>query len=330
MTRSDKGFYSQAVTGENINPQKSPRFTGIQTFMRSPLLHSTGEALSDVDIGIVGVPYDGGVTYRTGARLGPRAVREGSVLIRTVNHHTQIAPFDSSVVRDLGDVQFRNSQDMDSSIEDLTSFYTILKQADVTPLSVGGDHSISYPILKALAADGPVAMIHVDAHTDTMGPLYGAKFHHGAPFYHAAKEGLIDPKHCIQIGIRGSEHLGTENNSLAMGMRVVFIEEFVEIGVKGVIDEIQKTVGDMSCYFSFDVDGLDPVYASGTGTPEAGGLHMREAVDIIRGCRNLNFVGADLVEIAPMYDPTEVTTINAAALLFEITCLLSESIVSRR
>ena len=326
----DESIYINPVTGEKINPQKAARFTGIQSFMRSPLLQTTGEKLADIDIGLIGVPYDGGVSYRSGARLGPRAVREKSVLTRTENHHTRVAPFDICRVRDLGDVPFRNVLDMESSVDDIFNYYCALKKAGVAPMSVGGDHSISYPILKAMAADGPVAMVHIDAHVDSLGPLFGAKFHHGAPFYHAAKEGLIDPGHCVQIGIRGSEHQGTGNNSLDMGMRVIFIEEFEELGVDGVIAEARKVVGDMPAYFTFDVDGLDPVYASGTGTPEGGGIHMREAIKLIRGCRGLNIIGADLVEVAPMYDPTEVTTINAATLLFEITCLLSESVANHK
>lgn len=328
MSFSDESKIKNPVTGEEINPQISPRYSGVLSFMRTLMLTQTGESLQDLDIGIVGVPFDGAVTYRAGARLGPREVREKSVLTRTVNHHTKVAPFDICRIRDLGDIPLRNSIDVEGCMDDIFNFYNILQKAKVAPLSVGGDHSISYPILKALAKDGPVGMIHIDAHVDTLGPLFGAKFHHGAPFYHAAKEGLIDPTRCVQIGIRGSEHLGTENNSLEMGMRVIFIEEFEELGVEGVIAEARRVVGNGPTYFTFDVDGLDPVYASGTGTPEAGGLNMREAIRIIRGMRGVNIIGADLVEVAPMYDPTEVTGINAATLLFEITCLLSESVAA--
>lgn len=330
MSFGEESLRNNPVTGEEYNPQKSPRYSGVSTFMRAPLLEMTGEELSSLDIGMVGVPFDGGVTFRPGARLGPKAVREASRLMRTMHHATQVAPFDLCRVRDLGDVLFRNHYDMDSCVEDMIEYFTALHQAGVAPLSVGGDHSISYPVLKAIAADQPIAMIHFDAHTDTMGPLFGAKFHHGAPFYHAAKEGLIDPNHCVQIGIRGSEHHGTPNNSLDMGMRVIFIEEFVDLGVEAVIAEARKIVGDMPTYLTFDVDGLDPIYAPGTGTPESGGISMREAQQILRGLRGINFVGADVVEVAPCYDPTEITAQTGATLMFEMLCLLSEATAKRK
>lgn len=329
MSFADESIRTHPVTGRQYNPQKSPRYSGVSTFMRVPLLEASGETLSDLDIGMVGVPFDGGVTYRPGARLGPAAVREASRLIRTQHHATQIAPFDLCRIRDLGDVLFRNHYDVDSCVEDMIEFFSAMYKAGVAPLSVGGDHSISYPILKAIASDGPLAMVHFDAHVDTMGPLFGAKFHHGAPFYHAAKEGLIDPKHCVQLGIRGSEHQDMPNNSLEMGMRVIFIEEFVDMGPQAVIAEIRDVVGDMPVYLTFDVDGLDPIYAPGTGTPESGGIHMREAQQILKGLRGLNFVGGDVVEIAPCYDPTELTAQTGATLMFEILCLLAEATATR-
>lgn len=330
MGFEDESIRENPVTGERYNPQKSARYSNVSTFMRAPLLEMTGEKLNDLDIGMIGVPFDGGVTYRPGARLGPKAVREASRLMRTLHHATGIAPFDLCRVRDLGDVLFQNHFEINSCVEDMVAYYQKIHAAGVKPLSVGGDHSISYPILKAIASEQAVAMVHFDAHTDTMGPLFGSKFHHGAPFYHAAKEGLIDPKHCIQIGIRGSEHNGTPNNSLEMGMRVIFIEEFIELGVEGVIREIRKTVGDMPTYLTFDVDGLDPIYAPGTGTPESGGIHMREAQQILRGIRGLNFIGGDVVEVAPCYDPTEITAQTAVTLMFEILCLLAESTSNRK
>lgn len=330
MNFGDESILRNPVTGEEYNLQKSARYSGVSTFMRAPLLEMTGEELSELDIGMVGVPFDGGVTFRPGARMGPRAVREASRLMRTLHHATQVAPFDLCRVRDLGDVLFKNHHSVESCMEDMIEYFTALHAAGVVPMSIGGDHSVSYPILKAIASEGPIAMVHFDAHVDTLGPLFGAKFHHGAPFYHAAKEGLIDPAHCIQIGIRGSEHQGTPNNSLEMGMRVIFIEEFVDMGPQAVIAEVRKVVGDMPTYLTFDVDGLDPIYASGTGTPEAGGIHMREAQQILRGLRGLNFVGGDVVEVAPCYDPTEVTAMSGATLMFEILCLLSEAVAQRK
>ncbi len=331
MSHFDENKYKNPVTGEEIHRQLTPRFTGLQTFMRLPSMESGNEKLQGLDIGVIGVPYDAAVTYRTGARMGPREVREKSILTRSFNPLTKVAPYEICRVSDLGDVPFRNGNDEESSNEDIYQYYQALTAASVAPMSIGGDHSISYPILKALAEQsGPLGLIHIDAHVDTLEGFQGAKFSHGSPFFHAVNEGLIDPKKCIQIGIRGSEHQGLNSNSEKFGMRVIYIEEFEELGVDAVIAEARKVVDDAPTYFTFDIDGLDPVYASGTGTPEAGGLTVREANQLIRGCRGLDIIGSDLVEVAPMYDPTEVTGVTAATLLFELTCLLSESVANNK
>lgn len=204
-----------------------------------------------------------------------------------------------------------------------------IRSAGALPLSAGGDHSITFPILKVLGADAPVGLIHIDAHTDTWDDFHGSKFHHGSPFRRAVEAGVLDPKRTIQIGIRGAQNTpeGWEY-SLKNGMRVVFMEEFTEIGVKGVIDEARKVVGEMPTYISFDVDGLDPVYAPGTGTPEIGGITTVEALQLLRGLGGLWLVGADVVEVAPPFDPSGNTALVGATLMFELLCLLAQSLRS--
>ncbi|MDF3933817.1 agmatinase [Pseudomonas citronellolis] len=313
------------LSGTPYDPQKRPRFAEIATFMRAPRAESFAEA----DIGIVGVPFDGGTSFRPGARLGPRGLRAQSCLMRTRNHFSAVCPFDLCRVRDLGDVYLDDMYSLEGAHANIEAFYRELVRHGVTPLTAGGDHSITYPIFKALAAERPLGMIHIDAHTDTMDSLYGSKFFHGAPFRRAVEDGLLDPKRTIQIGIRGSEHSGSANFSLDSGMRVVFIDEFDSLGVAGVVELARQVVGDGPTYLSFDVDGLDPAFAPGTGTPEAGGLSMREALALLRGLRGLDLVGGDVVEVAPDLDPSGCTALNGATLMFEILCLLAEARAAR-
>jgi len=201
----------------------------------------------------------------------------------------------------------------------------------VIPLSAGGDHSITYPILKGLKKDEPFALIHVDAHTDTWAEFYGSKFHHGAPFRLATDEGIIDPTKTIQIGIRGGQNnLDGLNYSYDSGMRVVEMDEFTDLGVEAVIAEARKVVGDAPTYITFDVDGIDPVFTPGTGTPEVGGLTTVEALRLLRGLRGLNLIGGDVVEVAPPFDQTGNTALVGASMMFEILCLLAESFSQRK
>lgn len=314
------------LSGKPYDPQKRPRFAEIATFMRAP----RAEELGEVDIGLVGVPFDGGTSFRPGARMGPRGLRSQSCLLRTRNHFSAVCPFDLCRVRDLGDVLLEDMYDLQGAHRNIEAFYRELVRHGITPLTAGGDHSITYPIFKALAAERPLGLIHIDAHTDTMDSLFGSKFFHGAPFRRAVEDGLLDPRRTIQIGIRGSEHSGSANFSLDSGMRVVFIDEFDSLGVAGVVELARQVVGDGPTYLSFDVDGLDPAFAPGTGTPEAGGLSMREALALLRGLRGLDLVGGDVVEVAPDLDPSGYTALNGATLMFEILCLLAEARVARR
>jgi len=300
----------------------NPRYTGISTFMRTPYVQDP----TTLDIAMIGVPFDSAVTNRPGARHGPREVRNQSSLIRRVHHVSKVNPFELCNVGDVGDTPV-NPVNLINSLEMIEEFYQPLAEAEVVPLSCGGDHLITLPIFRAIAKDRPVGMVHFDAHTDTADEAYnGEKYHHGTPFRRAVEEGLLDPKRTIQIGIRGSMSDDDYYNfSYESGMRVVHIEEFFKLGVNKVIREARRTVGDGPTYISFDVDGLDPAYAPGTGTPEVGGYTTYDAQKMLRGLSGCNLVGGDVVEVSPPLDPSGNTALVGATMMFEILCLLAES-----
>jgi agmatinase len=281
-----------------------------------------------IDIALVGVPLDLGVTNRAGSRFGPRAIRNTD-RIGPYNHVLKLAPATLVEIADIGDVPFANYLSHDSCHLDIQAFYTRLAEAGVIPLSVGGDHSITGSILKSLGRDRPVGLVHFDAHCDTSGVGDGARFHHSGPFRTAVLDGVLDPDRTIQIGIRGSAEFFWEF-SHESGMTVLHAEDVEEMGVKAVIAKAREVVGDGPVYVSFDVDCLDPVYAPGTGTPEAGGLTSREALAILRGLDGLDVVGADVVEVAPQYDPTSNTAQIGAQILFEELCLATRALQRRR
>lgn len=290
--------------------------------MRAPYVPS----MEGVDIAMYGIPYDGGVTNRPGARHGPREIRNQSSINRAMNHATRISPFELARIADIGDVRFSEIFDIAAVTRDIEAFVAGIVAVGAMPLAAGGDHSVTYPIFRALASrEAPIGMIHIDAHTDTWGPFKGSKFHHGAPFRLAVEDGVLDPKRTVQIGIRGGQNsTDTWDYSRNAGMRVIFIEEFEDMGVDAVIAEARRVVGDGPTYITFDVDGLDPVYAPGTGTPEPGGITTREALRMLRGFRNLNLVGADVVEVSPPFDPSGNTALVGATIMFELLCLLAE------
>ena len=304
-----------------------PRYTGLPTFLRAPYR----EDLSDVDVGLVGVPFDGGVTNRTGARHGPREIRNQSSLIRRMNQATGVSPHDLCRVADIGDAWVQKPFTLEGSHREIEDFYRRTMSAGIVPVSAGGDHSITLPIFRALAAGEPVGMVHFDAHCDTGDDYLGSRFHHGAPFSRAVEEGLLDPKRTIQIGIRGSlNDPDVWKFSHDAGMRVIYIEEYFEMGPKAVIEEARRIVGDGPTYISFDVDALDPVYAPGTGTPEVGGYSTLEAQIMIRGLAGLNLVGGDVVEVAPPFDPSGNTALVGATMMFEILCVVADAVSRRR
>ncbi|MGA8707685.1 MAG: agmatinase [Steroidobacteraceae bacterium] len=297
--------------------KRSLPYSGVPTFLGLPYAGSA----AGLDIAAVGVPMDLGVSNRSGARFGPRAVRS---IERIGPYHPTFRGVPKSRARaaDIGDVPFRSRYSLEQSLEDIERFYTDLTAAKVRPLSVGGDHSITYPILKALGRDAPLGLVHIDAHCDTMGAYDGSKFHHGGPFRLAVLDGVLDPERTIQIGIRGSSNMFWEFSHTS-GMTVVYMEDFMAMGIPAVIEKARAVVGDQPLYVSVDVDGFDPAYAPGTGTPEAGGLEAREGLALLRGLQGLNVVGADVVEVAPQYDPTTNTSQLAAQILFEEFALMT-------
>ncbi|HIJ57731.1 MAG TPA: agmatinase [Deltaproteobacteria bacterium] len=302
---------------------KAPKYMGIPTFMRTPLITRP----SEFDIAMIGVPYDGAVSNRPGARHGPREIRNASTMMRSIHHVTRVNPYSLCRIGDAGDVPFENVYDPEAAHQDITQFFSRVHSAGVVALAAGGDHSITLPILRTHASKGPVGLIHIDAHTDTWDGSMGSKFTHGTPFRRAVEEGLLDPKRTVQIGIRGTQNTSEGwDYSHDNGMRVIFIEEFLRLGVQAVIAETRRVVGKGPAYISFDIDGLDPVYAPGTGTPEVGGLTTIDAQALLRGLRGSNLIGADVVEVAPPYDPRGNTALVGATMMYEILCLLAESV----
>ncbi len=298
-------------------------YEGVSTFLGAPLRLDAPAApkFGGLEAALVGVPLDLGVTNRTGARLGPRAVR-GIERLGPYHHVHRVVPFAEMKVADVGDVPFRSRYSLNDSHEDIERFFERISTAGVIPLSVGGDHSISLPILKALGQRRPVGLVHIDAHCDTGPPFEGQKFHHGGPFRQAVLAGVLDPERTIQIGIRGGAEFLWEF-SYASGMTVIHAEEFMQLGIARTVRRIRDVVGAGPVYVSFDVDSLDPAFAPGTGTPEAGGLSTREAIELIRGCAGLDVIGGDVVEVAPQYDPTTNTAQAGAQMLFEILALVA-------
>ncbi len=303
--------------------RRAKPYEGISTFLDAPYRPeiASDKAFSALDVPLIGVPMDLGVTHRPGSRFGPRAVRQ---VERIGPYHEvhRIVPLAECRIADIGDVPFRSRYNLAESHEDIEAFYGPIAAAGCRPVSVGGDHSITLPILKALGRGRPVGMIHIDAHCDTSAPYEGTRFHHGGPFRQAVLEGVLDPERVIQIGIRGNAEYLWEF-SYESGMTVIHAEEFHRLGVDETIARMRKVVGDGPVYLSFDVDSLDPAFAPGTGTPEAGGLSTREAMALLRGAAGLDIVGGDVVEVAPQYDATSNTAQAGAQILFEIVSLIA-------
>ena len=321
------GTPDSRVRPADHDPKTKPRYTGVPTFMRAPLVDDA----ADLDIAMIGVPYDGAVSNRPGARHGPREIRNMSSFMRSIHHVTKINPYELCRVGDLGDVDMPRLFDLAGVVDDITAFYARVHGAGAVPLTAGGDHMITYPIFRAIAAERPVGMVHIDAHTDTWDEFLGQKIGHGTPFRRAVEDGLLEPERTVQIGIRGAQNTDEGwTYSLDRGMRVIFMEEFTALGVDAVIEEARRVVGDGPTYISFDVDGLDPVYAPGTGTPEVGGLTTIEAQTLLRGLRGLDIIGGDVVEVSPPFDPTGNTALVGATMMYEILCLLAEATAKRR
>ena len=302
-----------------LGGNEMPRFGGLASMMRLPVAtHAAG-----LDAAFIGVPLDIGASNRAGARFGPRQIRAESSLIRPYNMATGAAPFDALQVADLGDVPI-NTYSLEKSVGIITDFYREVLGHGCVPLTLGGDHTIALPILRAVAErHGPVALIHVDAHADVNDEMFGERIAHGTPFHRAVEEGLLQTNKVWQIGLRGSGYAADDFDwPRRQGFTVIPAHEVWWQSLAPIMDKVRAIIGDAPCYLSFDIDGIDPAYAGGTGTPEIGGLSVPQALEIIRGCRGLNLVGADLVEVSPPYDPSGNTALLGANLLYEMLCVL--------
>ena len=307
----------------------TPRFGGIATFFRLP--HVAADAAKGIDIGVVGIPWDGGTTNRPGPRHGPRQMRDQSSMVRPMHQTTHVVPYKLANIADLGDCSV-NPASVDDTLQRVENYYAALIAQGIRPLSAGGDHLCSLPVLRAIAKKKPVGMIHFDAHTDLYDSYFGGfKYTHGTPFRRAIEEGLLDPKRVIQIGLRGSMYdLDDFQWGEKMGVRIMRIEEAMELGPTKVMEEARRVAGDGETYVSFDIDMLDPVYAPGTGTPEIGGFTTFQAQQMLRGLRGVNIVGADVVEVSPPFDPSGITAYAGAVMMFEILCNMAEAVAKRK
>ena len=321
--KSDPRF--QPISGFDL-----PRFAGVPTFMRLPHITADDPDYSKVDIGIIGVPWDGGTTNRPGARHGPRQLRDLSTMIRAGHPVSGLRPFEMFNCADLGDVG-PNPADLDDSMQRVSAAFAGLKRDGIIPLTAGGDHLISLPILRGLASDGPLGMVHFDAHTDLFKDYFdGTQYTHGTPFRRAIEEGLLDPKRVIQIGIRGTMYDDEDIRwGREQGVTIITIDDFMTRGIDDVMSEARQVVGTAPTYVSYDIDFIDPAFCPGTGTPEIGGPNTWQAQQVVRQLDGLNLIGADLVEVSPPFDQSGGTAWVGASIMFELLCQLVASKAAR-
>jgi guanidinopropionase len=325
----DPHFREVAASLFTGSDRRPPPYAGVPTLLRAPHRPDFDAAKpGGIDIALLGVPMDLGVTNRPGARFGPRALRNLE-RVGAYEHALRMAPATLVSVADIGDAPLSSRYDLAACHRDIEAFVARLVAAGIVPLSVGGDHSVTLPILRAIGKDRPVGMIHIDAHCDTSGSFEGCKFHHGGPFRQAVLDGVLDPERTIQIGVRGAAEYLWEF-SYDSGMTVIHAEEVFAMGLAAVVERARQVAGGGPTYVSFDVDSLDPAFAPGTGTPEVGGLSSADALAIVRGCLGLDVVGGDVVEVAPQYDPTTNTAQAAGQVLFAILCLAAAALQARR
>lgn len=302
-----------------LGGNEMPRFAGIATMMRLPLATSA----AGLDAAFIGVPMDIGTSNRSGTRFGPRQIRAESVMLRPYNMATGAAPFERMQVADLGDIA-TNPYSLEKSIDLIEAGIAGVLAQGCVPLTLGGDHTLTYPVLRAMAAKhGKVGLIHVDAHADVNDTMFGERIAHGTPFRRAVEDGAVDPRRAVQIGLRGTGYAPDDFDwQKGLGFRVVPAEDCWHRSLSPLMEEVRGMLGEGPVYLSFDIDSLDPSVAPGTGTPEIGGLTTIQALEIIRGCKGLNLAGCDLVEVAPPYDTTGTTALIGANLLYEMLCVL--------
>ncbi|MEM6587565.1 MAG: agmatinase [Pseudomonadota bacterium] len=301
-----------------------PRFAGVPTFMRLPHVPFGHERFDDVQIGLIGVPWDSGTTNRPGPRHGPRQLRDASTMMRAQHAVSGMRPFETARCADLGDVG-PNPADIEDSMARITAFYDQVIASGIMPLTAGGDHLTSLPVLRSVARNGPVGMIHFDSHTDLFHSYFGGMMYtHGTPFRRAVEEGLLDPKRVVQIGLRGTMY-DTEDRDFAAaeGVRLILIEEFFARGVEDVMAEAREIAGEGDTYISYDIDFVDPTFAPGTGTPEVGGPNSFQALQVVRELKGVKIVGADMVEVSPPFDESGGTAFLGVSIMYELLCQMA-------
>ncbi|WP_299145817.1 agmatinase [uncultured Tateyamaria sp.] len=305
---------NQPISGNDL-----ARFSGPNTFMRLPFSNE----LHKLDVAILGIPMDIGTSWRSGTRFGPKQVRSESAMIRPYNLQTGAAPFDSLQMADVGDLAI-NTFSLSDSLRIIQESYDAILNYDAVPVAIGGDHSITLPILRAMAKrHGPVALVHVDAHADVNDEMFGERETHGTVFRRAHEEGLIQSAKTYQIGLRGTGYSAEDFTEAAgWGFQQFLAPELWGRDLSGLGAEVRRDIGDAPVYVTYDIDSLDPAYAPGTGTPEIGGLTTPQALQLIRALRGINVVGCDLVEVSPPYDTSGNTALTAANILYELLCIL--------
>ncbi|MEM7523638.1 MAG: agmatinase [Pseudomonadota bacterium] len=302
-----------------VDATQVPRFSDVATFMRTRRV----EPAADLDIGLVGVPFDIGLNYRSGPREAPGAVRHASRLIRMAHPSTGVEPYKLCNIADVGDAPV-NPMKLDASIEMIEGFFAKLKALDIRPVTIGGDHTIPTPILSALAKDGPVGLLQIDSHADVLDEMCDTKVNHATFMRRAHEEGLIDPSRTVQLGLRGSRFMPEDiQYGYDAGFTILTMDDYEEIGRAATIAKIRETIGEGPMYITIDIDGLDPSYCPGTAVPEIGGITPRDAQKILQGLMGFDVIGGDVCEVAPCYDPTGITSVTAANLMFELTCLIA-------
>ena len=309
-----------------VDATKVPRFADVATFMRT----TRADPDEEIDIGLVGVPFDIGLNYRGGPREAPGAVRHASRLIRMVHPISGIEPYRLCNIADLGDAPV-NPLDKDTSIAEIEGYFRHLTELAIRPIAIGGDHTIPTPILRGLATGEPVGILQIDSHADTLDELCGTKINHATFMRRAVEEGLIDPKRVVQLGLRGSRFSRDDIAfGQAAGFTIITFDQYEEMGRAAAIERITETIGTGRAYVTIDIDGLDPSYCPGTAVPEIGGLTPRDTQVILRALEGVDVIGADISEVAPCYDPTGITSITAANLMFELACVLAVAVAADR
>lgn len=321
---------TQDLDNKNFQPVDAalvPRFAGVASFMRLPVVNTA----QGLDIALFGIPWDGGTTNRAGARHGPREVRSQSSLMRRAHHVSGIEPFSIANIADIGDVPV-NPIDLYDSLKQIETAVAQIVAQGALPLSIGGDHLTTLPVMRAVARNRPLGLIHFDAHSDTNDTYFGDNpYTHGTPFRRAIEEGLLDPKRMVQIGIRGSVYAPGEHDwARAQGVRIIYMEEFVKRGAAEVMAEARRIAGGGPTYVSFDIDCIDPSMAPGTGTPEVGGFTTREAQEMLRLLDDVDIVAADVVEVAPPFDLGAMTALAGATMMFELVCVMAKNCAASR